>query len=86
MKYSTVEIKPQGYKRDTWEVSFYDLDGDRVEESPGPHSLGFYHYPRKLGKEKAFNKLKSLLISKHSAEIERLTKSLKKLKELRLQQ
>ncbi len=86
MKYSTVEIKPQGYKRDTWEISFYDLDGDRIKESHGPHSLGFYHYPRKLGKEKAFNELKSFLISKHSAEIERLAKSLKKLKELELQQ
>lgn len=84
MKYSTIEIRPQGYERDIWEISFYDLDGDRVEESHGPHSLGFYHYPRKLGKEKAFNELKAFLISKHTAEIERLTKSLKKLNELKL--
>ena len=40
MKFSTVEIRPGGNKRDKWEVRFADLDGDRVNEGYGPHSLG----------------------------------------------
>lgn len=38
MKFSTVEIRPAGKKRDKWEVRFADLDGDRAIAA---HYAGF---------------------------------------------
>jgi hypothetical protein len=84
MKFSTVEIRPGGDKRDKWEVSFYDLDCDRVNEGHGPHDLGFYHYPRRMGQVKAFESLRDHLVAKHEDEIAALTKSLGKLKALKM--
>jgi len=84
MKFSTVEIRPAGVKRDKWGVSFSDMEGDRVNEGHGPHGLGFYHYPRRMGKEKAFEALRSHLVAKHEEEIAALTKSLAKLKALKM--
>lgn len=84
MKFSTVEIRPGGSKRDKWDVGFWDLDGDRVNEGHGPHSFGFYHYPRRMGKEKAFEALRSHLVAKHEEEIAALTKSLGGLKALKM--
>ncbi len=82
MKFSTVEIKPGGIDRKYWEVSFSDLDGDRVYEGQKPHSFGFFHYPRRMGKLKAFNLLKEHLVAEHVKSIKSLTDSLSKLKEL----
>lgn len=84
MKFSTVEIRPGGIKRDKWEVRFTDLDGDRVDEGRGPHSVGFYHYPRRMGKAKAFEALRAHLVAKHEEEIAALTKSLDQLKALKM--
>lgn len=84
MKFSTVEILPSGNKRNKWEVRFSDLDGDRMNEGHGPHSLGFYHYPRRMGKDKAFEALRAHLIAKHEEQLAALTKSLKKLKALKM--
>jgi hypothetical protein len=84
MRFSTVEIRPSGNKRDEWEVSFSDIEGDRVNEGHGPHSLGFYHYPRYIGKERAFEALREHLVSKHEEKIAALTKSLCKLKALKM--
>lgn len=84
MKYSTVEIKPSRITNDKWEVSFTDLDGERKDEGHRPHWLGFYHYPRCLGKKKAFEELKELLIAKHVNEIATLSKSLERLKVLQI--
>lgn len=84
MKFSTVEIRRGGSKRDKWEVSFADLYGDRVNEGHGPHSLGFYHYPRRMGRAKAFEALRAHLVAKHEEEIAALTKSLGKLKALKM--
>jgi hypothetical protein len=84
MKFSTVEIRPAGVKSDKWGVSFCDMEGDRVNEGHGPHGFGFYHYPRRMGKEKAFEALRSHLVAKHEEEIAALTKSLAKLKALKM--
>lgn len=84
MKFSTVEIIPSGHKRDKWEVRFTDLTGDRVNERHGPNGLGFYHYPRRIGKAKAFEMLRGHLIAKHEEKIAELTKSLGKLKALKM--
>lgn len=84
MKYSTVEIRPSRCTKAKWEVSFYDLDGERKDEGHRPHWLGFYHYPRHLGKKKAFEELKELLIAKHVNEIETLSRSLERLKALQM--
>jgi hypothetical protein len=84
MRFSTIQIRPSGHKRDKWEVSFDDLPGDRVNEGHGPHALGFYHYPRRMGKEKAFEAMKAHLVAKHEEEIAALTKSLAKLKALKM--
>lgn len=82
MKYSTVQIRPSPIDRNDWDVSFADLDGDRTMTAPGPHSLGFYHYPTKLGRAKAFAKLRDYLLKKHDDEIDALQKSRAKLRNL----
>lgn len=82
MRYSTVEIRPSILNRNEWEVSFSDLDGDRIDEGHRPHGLGFYHYPRKFGRVKAFTILKEYLIRQHEEEITKLQSSLVKLQKL----
>jgi hypothetical protein len=79
MKFSTVEIRPYDGQ---WEATFYDLPHDRVEEISVAHALGFYHYPRKLGKAAAFEELRSVMLEAHEREIERLQKSAASLREL----
>ena len=81
MKVSTVYIRPIGIKKDKkWDVDFVDLPGDRKNKDTGPSSMGFYHYPRRMGKKKAFEALKNHLIKCHEEEISLLTKSLCALK------
>jgi len=83
MKFSTVYIRPVGIKKNRkWEVVFVDLPGDRKNKGTGPSSMGFYHYPRRIGKKKAFEALKNHLIKCHEEEISLLTKSLSDLKSL----
>lgn len=79
MKFSTVEIRPHG---EQWNVTFYDLPYDREETISAAHALGFYHYPRKLGKAAAFKELRSVMLAAHEREIERLQKSAASLREL----
>lgn len=83
MKFSTVEIRLVGTKRDKFDVRFTDLPYDRVNEVQSPNGLGFYHYPTHLGKEKAFEQLREHLIAKHKQQIDALTKSLAKLEALK---
>lgn len=84
MKFSTVEIRPSGCNRDEWDVSFSDLPGDRYNDGQGPNGLGFYHYPRRLGKKKAFDALKAHLVAKHEERISSLEKSLAKLRAIKM--
>lgn len=77
MLFSTVEIKPS--IDNEWKISFSDLDGDRYNDGAPPSCMGFYHYPRRKGKEKAFNELKDKMIESHKKEIDRLTKSMNSL-------
>jgi hypothetical protein len=79
MKFSTVEIRPYA---EEWHVTFYDLPHDRTEEISVAHALGFYHYPRKLGKAAAFEELRSVMLAAHEREIERLQKSAASLRKL----
>lgn len=81
MYYSTVRIRPS-IDADTWEVFFSDMPYDR--EPGGEHisGLGFYHYNRRKGKQKAFDTLKADMIKRHKDEIQKLEKSLKKLEML----
>jgi hypothetical protein len=82
MKFSTVYIRPVGIKKKDrkWEVVFADLPFDRKNDGAGPNGMGFYHYPRRMGKKKAFEALKDHLIKCHEEEISLLTKSLSALK------
>ena len=64
-------------------MTFTQLDGDREVVQSLPNPLGFYHYPRKMGETKAFQKLKSFLIKKHRDEIAGLKKSLTDLEKLK---
>jgi hypothetical protein len=81
MKFSTVYIRPVGIKKNRkWEVVFVDLPFDRKNDGAGPSSMGFYHYPRRMGKKKAFEILKVHLVKNHEEEISLLTKSLSALK------
>ena len=83
MYYNTVEIKPdRGNDCKTWSVCFSALPFDREPGNYHPSSLGFMHYPRKWGKQKGFDTLKSHMIAEHEKKIEELTKSLAQLKKL----
>jgi len=52
------------------------------KERTSPSALGYYHFPETMTDEEAFNELKECMIKAHQEEIDRLEKSLKKLKEL----
>lgn len=90
MKYSTVEIKPKllfkgGIAKFTdWQIKYYVDDTDRIRGSTAPMGMGFYHYPKYIGLQRAFDKLKNKLIKGHKNEIARLEKSLQKLEKLQL--
>jgi hypothetical protein len=68
MKHNLVKIRPT---EDNWEISFTYI-----------HPLGFYYYPKHVGKETAFNILKDFLIENYSIEIESLLKKRESLKKL----
>ncbi len=83
MKISTVEIK---YNLDgNLRYSFQDLPYARegVPASPKSNSveagLGFWHYPTKLGKRVAFDRLKDAMIKRRYEEIDKLQKSIREL-------
>jgi hypothetical protein len=82
MKYSTVQISPDSANSGVWRVTFADLPHEREAGEGCPNSLGFFHYPRKLGKKAAFDKLKTTMISRHKEEIGRLTRSMKSLQKV----
>lgn len=81
MKYDLVEIKTT-FKTREWCYSFRRDDTDRVKGKATPHALGFFHYPRCLGRRKAFKKLKKYMIDRHKKEIKLLQRSLTALKKL----
>lgn len=84
MKFSTVEIIPDVRNPDKLKIIFRDIDGDRVNENLGPNSLGFYHYPRNMGKDKAFEALRAHLVAKHAEHIAKIENSIDKLKALNM--
>ena len=81
MKYDMIQIIPS-FHRDDWTVSFGKDNTQRLKTKTEPNSLGFFYYSPRLGKEKAFLLLKDKIVKEHEAKIEKLTKSLEKLKKL----
>lgn len=74
MHYDTVEITPSGGGE--WAVGFSTSDKDRIKViNPVPNSLGFFHYPRRWSKQKAFTMLRDHLVKMHNEEIDALIKS-----------
>lgn len=70
-----------------WVVTHSQVSGDR-QPRPGnvytPSTLGFFHYPRKWGVEKGLRVLKAAMMKRHKVEIADLTKSLAKLRSVKL--
>ena len=61
MRYDTVEIKPS--TDGDWQVFHRKLPYDRKEGEQHLNSVfGFFHYPRKWGKKKAFEVLRNQMI------------------------
>ena len=84
MKFSTVKLDPNPNEH-TWDIRFSDLPYDRqAVKNPTPHSLGFFHYPTKWGKQKGFDKLKQHMIQIHKEEIAKLQESLAALETLEI--
>jgi hypothetical protein len=84
MYFDTIEIRPKAFGKKGWEVRHSQL---RFDRQPGPGSmsdLGFYHYPRRKGKKKAFEELKAHMIKRHEDEIFNLLRSLDELKKLEM--
>lgn len=48
-----------------------------------PNALGFYHYPRHIGKQAAFEKLRQRMIRDHEKQIVFLTERINSLKALK---
>jgi hypothetical protein len=82
--FDTIEIKPKAFGKKGWEVRHYQLNYDRVPSEGSMSGLGFYHYPRRKGKQKAFEELKAYLIKRHEDEIFDLLRSLDELKKLEM--
>jgi hypothetical protein len=84
MMYSTIEIKPNA-ARDDWSVTYYDLPHEREDSKGNLNLLSFYHFPREMGIQAAFDTLKSAMIQGHLEEIAVLQKSLDKLQKLEIE-
>ena len=80
MMFSTVSIEKYEGKLVVW---FHEVPGDRVDEDRGPSPLGHYHYPRPLGKEAAFHKLRDSMMHDLAVLIDKLNREYKELAELR---
>lgn len=85
MKFNTIRIRPVTRRgKETWSVDVTQLDGDRSPAATRPHPLGFYHYKRSLGAQKAFDELKSCMIGRYLDEIEKMTALVRSLEAIKL--
>lgn len=83
MKYDLIEIHQT---QKGWKYINQRRDNiSCVTSKTYPHPNGFFYYPRTTKPEKAFALLKAVVIKKHQEEIDRLQKSLDKLKQLKYQ-
>lgn len=83
MLYDTIEIKltPSG----EWEVLHRELPYDRKKDEQQLNAaLGFFHYPRNWGKEKAFGALRDQMIEERIKAIAHLQNQIDKLRALAL--
>lgn len=81
MRYATLEIRPKIDGRG-WDIRAYDIPYDRETSDGSLSALGFFHYPRKIGREMAFERLKSHMLARHAAEIAKLAGSMESLSQL----
>ncbi len=87
MYFDTIEIKPvhtlmRKKNKPNWTVAHHELEHDREPEQLPPHFLGFWHYDRSIGVNKAFEILKKDMIDKRQKEVDRLLQDIKELHEL----
>lgn len=81
MLYDTIEIRPT--YEGGWRVSHRELPYDRKSDEQALNSvLGFFHYPKKMGKEKAFETLRSKMIEDRLKAIEELQSQVDELRAL----
>jgi hypothetical protein len=81
--FSTIEI---GFYEDTNKFKCYccGLAGDRIGKDLGPNPSGFYHYPTRIGKERAFTMLRDLMIKIRKDRINAIIKEIESLENLEI--
>ena len=83
MLYDTLEIKPT--LNGEWEVLHRELPYDRKKDGQQLNAaLGFFHYPRSWGKEKAFEVLRNRMIEERLKVIAELQNQSEQLRALAL--
>ena len=81
MLYDTISIRPA--HDGGWEVCHAELPYDRKSgEQALNGAFGFFHYPRKWGKEKAFETLRSKMIEERLKAIAELQSQIDELRAL----
>lgn len=81
MRYNTIEIKPSF--DGGWQVFHRELPYDRKEGEQQLNAVfGFFHYPRKWGKKKAFEALRNQMINERLKAIAELQSQIDKLRAL----
>jgi hypothetical protein len=83
MHYNLIEIRPNIFKDGEWNISNQELPHDREPASHDPKGCGFYYYPRRMGKKRAFERLKKHLIRIREDDIKPRLKEIKELKDLK---
>lgn len=82
MLYNTVEIRKSAIRK-TWGVNNKELSYEREDAVPKPSGiLGFWHYPRELGEEQAFETLKQAMIDARNDVIISMQKEISELQAL----
>ena len=83
MKTDTLDIRYDSY-HEQYSVGYERSDLERVRHKPRPSEIGFYHFHRKIGPEKAFVELKQCLIDSANKKILQLQEYVNEINALEL--
>jgi hypothetical protein len=84
MYYNLIQIRPNIFKGSEWDIKNEKIPHDREPTKPNPIGIGYYYYPRRMGKKRAFERLRRHLIKTREKDIKMRLKDIEELKQLKI--